>query len=232
MGKASRAKKERREARLRGEATDQQQDYRILDNSPIVPHNVAIAYLVTKFVGKSGYKFISIGRNGSLFMNEKAMDIVAVNLHREFPITSVRGRFNDPQKRDISVNAFHVPEGFPGIVVDRNANVYIGGSSNVATKEEIESVLTDFRKVTAEEYNVALQAEQPIIEEQLKKMKEKFEQTEQEVKQNLEASIATPYDDNVATAIADAVEVLEPVVEEETSKTTPYGEIKDAEVIE
>ena len=157
-----------------------------IDRQPALSADLFIPYMLSKFSGKAGYKYVSVGGYGSLFLSDKYADIVPIALHREFPETSARKRFNDRERRDIVVNVVHVYPGFRGFVVDKNANVYIGGISAPATKDEIDALLTfgaaaegypEYRWVTAEEFNEALKVEKPLIERQLNDLETKVKQS-------------------------------------------------------
>lgn len=172
----------RKMARLE-EATKNTRIIGEIDRQKYLSADLFIPYMLSKFSGKAGYKFVSVGGYGSLFLSEGHSDIVPITLHRQFPETSARKRFNDPDRKDIVVNVIHVYPGFRGFVVDKNANVYIGGISAPATKEEIDALLTfgvaaegcpEYRWVTAEEFNEALKVEKPLIEKQLQDLETKI----------------------------------------------------------
>ena len=154
----------------------------VIDRQPALTADLFVPYLLSKFSGKAGYKYASVGGYGSLFLGDGQADIVPVTLHREFPEVNVRKRFNDPDRRDIVVNVVHVYPGFRGFVVDKSANVYIGGLKVPATREEINALLgngygdlsqASYNWVTAEEFNEALKIEKPLLEKQLQDLEEK-----------------------------------------------------------
>jgi len=228
MGKKSRTKRERREGKLASEA----KPVSLFDTMTTVPADMLITSLVLKFVGKSGYRYISIGRFGSLFVNELSQDIVPVELHREFPELSVRGRYNDPNRNDIVLYAVHVPRSFPGLVINKHAQVFLTGNPETpASEEEIKNVLCDLTKVTGEEFNNALNLERPLMEASMKKLHDEVEaaakagvkdinKAEQDLK-IAEATLRDPYGNDPYGNL--------PVVEELPISDT---EVVDAEVVE
>lgn len=243
MGKKSRLKRERREGKLASE----NKPVSLFDSMPTVPADMIISSLILKFIGKSGYKYISISRYGALFMNENCADIAPVMLHREFPELSVRGRYNDPNRNDIVLYAVHVPKSFVGMVIDKHANVYLTGNpETVATPEEVKNVLCDLTKVTAEEFNAALEAERPLIEGKLKELHDKVEKDVKSSVKDLDAAekqLNDPYGNVVTDPYGNFVDTDEPIEEGEEAEVISNGdeapptlkemsETKDAEVVE
>jgi len=222
MGKKSRTKRERREGKLASET----KPVSLFDSMLTVPADAVVTSLLLKFVGKSGYRYVSVGRYGCLFVNEKYTDVVPVMLHREFPEMSVRGRFNDPNRNDIVLYTVHVPASFTGMVIDKHANVYLTGNPEVkATPEELKNVLCDMTKVTADEFNAALEAERPLIEADLKALKEKVEKDTKESIKDLDAAQKQMEED---TEVSEAE-----VIDDGTQHTSPVADapVVDAEEV-
>ena len=88
------------------------------------------SYLMKFFIGKAGWKYVSISKPGSLFKTPLGNMIVMVKLHKTMPVLIETGRYEadkDMMLTPIKLN--DIWEMFEGMVVDNTGKVYVGDDS-------------------------------------------------------------------------------------------------------
>lgn len=188
----SRQKKLRKQNQFtKNEILDKKIKIRKLIESPIIFSNDVVEYLLSRFVGKAGYRYISISRHGSLFIHDDYKALVPVILHKDFPIASSLGRFSDPNRKDCVISLVKVDPSFKGVVLGRDGAFYAEGININIAPEDRSQYLCNLMRVTAAEYNGAIQSQEA---EYTKKMNE-FVQEMKNKTQRLEFGL-NPYADN------------------------------------
>jgi hypothetical protein len=170
-------------------------ELRKLAELPSIPAPKIAEFLVSKFVGKTGYHYISIGKPGSLFLNKVYESIVPIMLHNSFPIMSATGRFNDANKKDCAIGLVKVKPDFPGLVVDRHLNLYLNGCSIIVKDEDALPQLCDLERVTVSECNDAIKSQEEIFSEKMNSLVEAFKERERKLNEVMSDPYSDPYND-------------------------------------
>ena len=172
------------------EKLDHQIRIRKLMESPVINASDVIEYLQSRFVGKTGYHYISVSAYGSLFIHENYKALVPIILHKEFPITSTMGRFSDPNQKDCAISLVRVDPTFKGIIVDRSGTLYSAGIKTPIPKMAHVAYLCSLGRVGAVEYQSAIRSQEEAysnkLDELMKSMQERAKRLD-EIEQN-------PYD--------------------------------------
>jgi hypothetical protein len=160
-------KKLRRE--LRENKAERNIKLRQMESLPYIQSTSVVEYLREKFRGKAGYKYISISKVGSLFLQPEYANIVPIIMHRNMPTITAMGRFNDGNNKELAIGLVKVTEAFPGLVIDRSTNVYFGGSLTPFDGDPLlpNPFICDLQRVTVDECNRAMQTQEEIYNKRL-----------------------------------------------------------------
>lgn len=171
-------------------------ELRKLASLPSIPVPKIAEFLASRFVGKTGYHYISVGKVGSLFLNKAYESIVPIMLHNSFPIMSATGRFNDPNQKDCAIGLVKVTPEFPGLVIDRHLNMYLNGCSIIVKDEDALPQLCDLERVTVEECNAAVKSQEEIFTEKMNGFMESIKKaTDDKFKEITSDPYSDPYND-------------------------------------
>ena len=158
-------------------------ELRKLASLPSIPVPKITEFLASRFIGKTGYHYISVGKVGSLFLHKDYEAIVPIMLHNSFPVMSATGRFNDVNNKDCAIGLVRVKPEFPGLIIDRKLNIYLNGANIIVRDEDALPQLCDLERVTVTECNNAIKSQEEIFSkkmntlmESIKKGSEKFEE--------------------------------------------------------
>lgn len=184
-------------------------ELRKLASLPVIPVPKIPEFLASRFVGKTGYHFISIGKVGSLFLNKDYENIVPIMLHNSFPVMSAVGRFNDKNGKDSAIGLVKVKPEFPGLIIDRQLNMYLNGCSIVVKDEDAFPQLCDLERVTVAECNAAVRAQEEIFNNKMHSLIDSFKEREQK----LQDALADPYSDLETDPYLDNAVVKEDMTE-------------------
>lgn len=191
----SRQKKLRRQNNIsRNEALDRKIHIRKLMEGPVIFSRDVVEYLTSRFVGKTGYHYISVSRYGSLFIHDNYKALVPIILHREFPITSALGRFSDPHEKDCVISLVRVDPTFKGIIVDRSGNLYAEGMNTVISPKAHVAYLCNLGRVSAEEYNGAVQSQEAEYTRRLDEFTQRMKDSIKKLDDIENNPYADPYD--------------------------------------
>ena len=53
----------------------------VMSAAPVLTADMLIPYMISCFIGKCGYNYMSLGRYGSVFINDKYNDISPIVVH-------------------------------------------------------------------------------------------------------------------------------------------------------
>ena len=164
-------------------------ELRKLAELPAIPVPKIAEFLASKFIGKSGYHFVSVGKCKSLFLDMRYENIVPIILHNSFPIMSATGRFNDENGKDCAIGLVKVKHDFPGLIVDRKLNMYLNGCSIIVKDEDAWPELCDLERVSVKECNEAIKSQEVIFKQ---KMAEALD-TVKKSQDKMEELLSNPY---------------------------------------
>lgn len=188
-------KKSRRQAvNNRNEALDHKIRIRKLMEGPVIPASDACEYLLSRFVGKTGYHYISVSRYGSLFIHDNYKSLVPIVLHREFPIANALGRFCDPKQKDCVINLVRVDPTFKGFVVSRDGQFYAEGIKEPISPAARVAYLCNLGRISAVEYNNAIQSQEAEYSKRLEAFTEHIKESIKKLDELDNASDINPYD--------------------------------------
>lgn len=191
----SRQKQLRRQKNItKNEALDRKIRIRQLMESPVIRSNDVVEYLLSRFVGKTGYHYISVSRYGSLFIHENYKALVPIVLHREFPISTSLGRFTDPKQKDCVISLVRVDSTFKGFVVGRDGQFYAGGVKEPISPAAQIAYLSNLGRVSAAEYNGAVQSQEAEYAKRLEEFTKHMQENIKKLDELDNDSHATPYD--------------------------------------
>lgn len=156
------AKRLRREAREQQAATLAKAPGEF-EAMPVIPKEHVKSYLLTRFIGKSGYRFISISKPGAFYESEEGKDLSLVLLHRVFPAYNEEAGSYSGVSDDMPEACVRTSPDFESFVMDREAKCYTKGSPDPVEDYEPSGSLEkiDFNRLTK-----AFSAESRIIEDQ------------------------------------------------------------------
>ncbi len=196
-------------------------ELRKLSSLPSIPVDKISEYLASKFVGKTGYHFVSIGKVGSLFLHKDYQDIVPIVLHNSFPVMSATGRFNDINRKDCAIGVVKVKQEFPGLVIDRHLNMYLNGCSIVVKDEDALPQLCDLERVKVEDLNAAVKTQESIFSARMDSIIKSLDQATKNMDKLLD-----PYSDPYLDPYLDEENILkedmtDSLIETEETKEIP-----------
>lgn len=160
---------------------------------PAIPVSKISEFLASKFIGKTGYHYISIGKVGSLFLHKDYENIVPIILHNSFPVMSATGKFNDVHGKDCAIGLVKVKPEFPGLVIDRHLDMYLGGSSYLLPEEETLSKLCDLERVSVAECNHAIKRQEEIFSEKMNAFMESVKKSSEKLDNIMTDPYCDPY---------------------------------------
>ena len=130
---------------------------------PVIPRELVKSYLLTRFIGKSGYRFISISKPGSHYETEDGKSISIIILHRAFPMYDQNtGRymtnFDDHPEACVRTS-----KDFEGFVMDKTMKIFEKGNTEATEGYEPPFSL---EKVSIDELIETAKKEGELIEKQ------------------------------------------------------------------
>lgn len=170
-------------------------ELRKLASLPSIPVPKITEFLASRFVGKTGYHYISVGKLGSLFMDKRFESIVPIMLHNSFPVMSATGRFNDVNHKDCAIGLVKVTSEFPGLIIDRHLNIYLNGCSIIVKDEDALPQLCDLERVTVEECNAAIKSQEELFTQKMNSIMDSFKKSEEKLDKMMSDPYNDPYDD-------------------------------------
>lgn len=189
---------------------DERAQMRKLNLLPVIPAQAVIPYLMGMFKGKSGYKYISIAKHGSLFIHDNYKNLVPIILHQSFPETSTMGRFHDPNQKDLAVGLVRVAPIFKGFVLSKTGTLYPEGKESEGITNHFDPYIVSLGRISAQEYNAAVRSQEEAYMERMKSVNERINER---LKHIAEASdpYGNPYGDDIIDVTPYMEETEEPI---------------------
>ena len=191
----SRQKKLRRQQGLtRNDILDSKIRMRKLMESAVIPSDQVVEYLLSRFVGKTGYHYISVSAYGSLFIHDNYKALVPIILHRDFPTTSSLGRFADPHEKDCVISLVRVDPTFKGIILDKEGTLYSAGIKEPIPLMARIAYICSLGRVSAAEYNGAIQSQEAEYTKRMEEFMNNIKQRTEKLDNIMNNPYADPYD--------------------------------------
>ena len=117
---------------------------------PVIPKEHVKSYLLTRFIGKSGYRFISISKPGAFYETEEGKDLSIVLLHRTFPNYDEQSGTYTYLYDDLPEACVRTSPDFESFVMDRTMKCYTKGNPEPVENYEPVSSLekVDLKKLS------------------------------------------------------------------------------------
>jgi len=144
--KAKRLRREALEQKAAGLATAPGE----FEAMPVIPKENVKIYLLTRFIGKSGYRFISISKPGAFYETEEGKDLSIVMLHRTFPIYDEKNGTYTYLSDDLPEVCVRTSPDFESFAMDRRMQCYTKGNPEPVENYEPVSSLekVDLKKLS------------------------------------------------------------------------------------
>ena len=208
---SGRQQKRKRKSVDKGAILDARAQMRKLNNLPVIPAQVVIPYLMDKFKGKAGYKYISIAKHGSLFIHNSYHDLVPIIMHQSFPETTTMGRFHDPNQKDLAIGLVRVNPIFKGFVLSKSGVLYPEGLESQGITSHFEPYLVSLGRISAQEYTAAVKSQEEAYMERLKDFNEKMKVRMQHIAEAEANPYDNPYEDDIVDVTPYIDEIESPI---------------------
>lgn len=155
-------KKKKAERRAQRELGGVAQNPGYFETVPVIKGDELLAFLQTRFIGKSGYNYLAIPAYGSVYKTDGIQGLVPVELHKTRPVFDKKsGRYAYGTKRD-SDGLVRVHEGFPGLLYTKKGELFKGEEIDPTTDY---SFIGEIANVSPEELDLAIDEDQKTAQE-------------------------------------------------------------------